>query len=98
MSAGTEGAKVPRRMRISQRRRVREIAGILGRVSEAIDRTRVRYSYRGKVFWRLAGRPGNKSAQLFELIRILLCHDGGTRIHERRHSLAFNHLDEGVDA
>ena len=36
--------------------------------------------------------------QLFELIRILLCHDGGTRINERRYSLAFNHLDERVDA
>ena len=40
----------------------------------------------------------NTGRSLFELIRILLCHDGGTRINERRYNLAFNHLDERVDA
>src|ERR1700730_11560602 len=51
-----EGAKVSGRMRgYRARRRVQEVAGVLGRVSEAINRIRAQYPDAGKVFPRLAG-------------------------------------------
>lgn len=89
-------------MRIALAQRVSAVRIDFGRLRRGGNRDRCRQFLRGR-----GCRPSHGDVhatalqyrtQLFELIRILLCHDGGTRINERRYNLAFNHLDERVDA